>query len=141
VVNTPITFDLEPVTLAARREWFEQFSQHGRHRLWVAARGGAVIGYAASHSFRVKRAYDTTVEPSVYCAPDACGGGVGRALYTAMFDALQGEDVHAYVAGITLPNEPSIRLHMRFGFRPAGVTHGVGRKFGVYWDVGWYERL
>jgi phosphinothricin acetyltransferase len=141
VVQTPVTFDLEPVSLPARRVWFEQFALTGRHRLWVAERSGTLLGYAASHQFRVKRAYDTTVEPSVYCAPEACGQGVGGALYAAMFAALRDEDIHAYVAGITLPNEASLRLHERFGFTLSGVMHGVGRKFGSYWDVAWYEKV
>lgn len=141
VVHTPVTFDLEPVTLAARRAWFDQFANSGRHRLWVAERAGVVQGYVASHEFRSKRAYETTVEPSVYCAPEACGHGVGFALYEAMFDALKGEDIRSYVAGITLPNEASLRLHRRFGFCAVGVMHGVGRKFGTYWDVAWYEKV
>ncbi len=44
------------------------------------------------------------------------------------------------IAGITLPNEASVALHERFGFERVGVMTGVGRKFGRYWDVGWYQR-
>ena len=141
VVHTAITFDLEPVTLENRRAWFSQFAPLGRYRLWVAECDRRVQGYASSHSFRPRRAYETTVEPSVYCAPDGCGRGIGRALYTALFAGLADEDIHAYVAGITLPNEASVRLHARFGFTPVGIMHSVGRKFGTYWDVGWYEKL
>jgi phosphinothricin acetyltransferase len=141
VIHTPVTFDLEPLTLEQRRSWFEQFTATGRHRLWIAARGGIVQGYACSQGFRVKRAYDTTVETSVYCAPEAIGQGIGSALYRSLFDALRDEDIHSFIGGVTLPNEASLRLHARFGFRPAGVMHGVGRKFGTYWDVGWFEKV
>lgn len=140
IINTPITFDLEPYTLDERRPWFEQFSTAGRHRLLVAEHAGQVIGYACTHQFRAKRAYDTTVESTIYCAHDAVGTGVGTALYTALFDAIKDEDIHMVVAGVTLPNDASVRLHERFGFKFAGLFHGVGRKFGQYWDVGWYER-
>jgi len=61
-------------------------------------------------------------------------------LYAALFDALASEDVHRIVAGVSLPNPASIRLHERFGFRPVGVFPGVGRKFDRYWDVAWFER-
>ena len=44
------------------------------------------------------------------------------------------------IAGVTLPNPASVAIHQRFGFKPAGVTHSVGRKFGRYWDVGWFEK-
>lgn len=141
VVHTPITFDLEPVTVHDRKGWFEQFSTTGRHRLFVAVDRGDVVGYAGSHQFRTKAAYDTTVETTVYCAPSAVGKGVGTMLYSTLFEAIASEDIHSFIAGITLPNTASEALHARFGFTLAGVTHGVGRKFDRYWDVGWYERI
>ena len=139
VIHTPITFDLEPVTVAERRPWFDQFADGGRHRLLVAEDRSNVLGYACTHQFRTKAAYDTTVETTIYCAPEATGRGVGTVLYAALFDAIAAEDIHRAVAGITLPNDASVALHERFGFAPIGVFHGVGHKFGQYWDVGWYE--
>jgi phosphinothricin acetyltransferase len=141
IVETAISFDLDPYTLDERRPWFAQFEDSGRHRLLVADDGGEVVGYAGSHQFRTKRAYDTSVETTVYCAPDAVGRGIGRQLYAALFDLLAGEDIRSMIAGITLPNDASVALHESFGFTPAGVMHDVGRKFGRYWDVGWWERV
>ncbi|MEX2245494.1 MAG: N-acetyltransferase family protein [Dehalococcoidia bacterium] len=141
VVHTPITFDLEPYAVEERRPWFEQFEAERRHRLLVAVDGGTIAGYAGTHQFRTKKAYDTTVEVTIYCGPEATGRGMGSALYAALFDALSGEDLRLAVAGITLPNDASVALHERFGFRCAGVMHDVGRKSGRYWDVGWYEKL
>lgn len=140
VVNTPITFDIEPISMPQRREWLNRYAAAGRHRLLVAEAGGTVIGYADSHQYRVKRAYDTTVEVTVYCAPDATGRGIGTRLYTALFEAIQGEGVRTALAAITLPNEASIAFHERFGFSLSGIQHDVGRKFGRYWDVAWYEK-
>jgi phosphinothricin acetyltransferase len=140
IVNTPITFDLEPHTVDERRPWFEQFAPTGRHRLLVLEDGGSIAAYGGAHQFRTKAAYDTTVETTIYCAPEAIGRGLGRALYQALFDAIKDEDIRMLVAGITLPNDASVKLHERFGFRETGRFHAVGRKFGKYWDVGWYER-
>jgi phosphinothricin acetyltransferase len=44
VRTTAISFDLEPPTTAWRREWFERFSDRGRHRLLVARDDGEAIG-------------------------------------------------------------------------------------------------
>jgi len=140
VRTTAITFDIEPVTVEERRAWFEQFSTAGPHRLRVAEQDGLVLAYAGSHRFRDKKAYDTTVEVTVYCAADATGRGLGQQLYATLFEALAREDVRLAVAGITLPNLASIALHERFGFTLAGVMHQVGRKFDRYWDVAWYEK-
>ena len=140
IVNTPITFDIDPVTVEERRPWFAQFAETGRHRLFVVERDGIVVAYAGSHQFRTKRAYDTTVETTIYCAPEATGSGIGGALYATLFEAIAGEDVRIAIAGITVPNDASVAIHARFGFVPAGLMHDVGRKFGKYWDVLWMER-
>jgi phosphinothricin acetyltransferase len=141
IVHSAITFDLLPFTTAERRAWFDDHSGSGPHRLLVAAgEDGRCIGYASSSRWRPKPAYNTTVEVSVYCHPDARGRGCGTALYTALFGALEREDVHRVVAGVTLPNPASLSLHERFGFRPVGVFHAVGRKFDKFWDVAWFER-
>jgi len=140
VEHTPITFDVKPYTEAEREPWLAQFARSGRHQLFVAERAGRVIGYAGSMPFRPKAAYETSVELTIYVAPEDCGSGVGPRIYEALFAALRSEDVHRLLAGITLPNEASVRLHERLGFAPVGVYTEVGRKLGRYWDVGWWEK-
>jgi phosphinothricin acetyltransferase len=139
VRDTAITFDLEPFCVADRRSWFEGFGKDRRHRLLVADDAGRIVGYACSHRFRVKGAYDTSVETSVYLRSGCEGRGLGIALYDDLFRSLEGKDVHRAYAGITLPNAASVALHERFGFRLIGVFEEVGRKLGRYWDVAWYE--
>ncbi|HEY4116189.1 MAG TPA: GNAT family N-acetyltransferase [Rhizomicrobium sp.] len=140
VLNTPISFDVEPRTLAQRQEWLEQFAAHGRYRCFVAAIRGNAIGWACSTKFKEREAYATSVEASVYCAPGFTRRGIGRRLYATLFEALQGEDIHRVYAGITLPNDASVKLHTAFGFRHIGTQNEVGFKFGRYWDVALYER-
>jgi phosphinothricin acetyltransferase len=141
VVHTPVTFDLEPVAKEQRRGWLLEHSRGGRHRLLVAnEEDGRIVGYASTSRFRAKAAYDTTVESSVYCRIDRLGCGIGTALYQALFDAVKGEDIYRIVAGVTLPNAASVALHERSGFSRVGTLSSVGRKFGRYWDVAWFER-
>ena len=141
VVNTAITFDLQTFTVATRRRWFDDHAENGSHRLLVATGSeGECLGYASSSRWRPKPAYNTTVEASLYCRPDAVGRGCGTALYTALFAALEREDVCTIVAGVSLPNPASLSFHEKFGFRPVGVFHAVGRKFDRFWDVAWFER-
>jgi len=140
VLNTSVTFDVEPYTVERREAWFSQFGLTGRHRLLVAEIAGVVVGYAGSTRFRPKPAYDTTAETTIYCAPDAVGKGIGRKLYTALFETLKDEDLHRFVAGYALPNPATAAIHKHFGFTVVGVFHENGRKFGKYWDVCWSER-
>jgi len=140
VANSPITFDLEPKSVESRARWFEQFGLTGRYRLLVAEENDLVLGYAGTMRFRAKAAYDTTVETTIYCCPHAMCKGIGSRLYSALFEAIAGEDIRRIVAGYTLPNPASAALHQRFGFQLVGVFTENGRKFGRYWDVAWTER-
>lgn len=142
VRETPTTFDTEVFTPEERRPWLLSYPEDGPHRLMVATDVDSqrILGYATSGAFRAKPAYGTTVEVTVYLAPDAGGRGLGTLLYKALFEALAAEDVHRALAGVVTPNEASVRLHERFGFRYVGTYREVGRKFGRYWDVAWYEK-
>jgi phosphinothricin acetyltransferase len=142
VRETPITFDTEPFTPEERRPWLLSHPEDGPHRLRVArdAESQEILGYATSSPYRAKPAYATSVETTVYVAPGAGGRGIGSLLYTSLFDALSGEDLHRAYAAVAQPNEASARLHARFGFRHVGTYREVGRKFGRYWDVAWYEK-
>jgi len=139
IANTHYTFDLEPFSSAKRREWFDIFSDTGRYQLFVAHRDSGFVGFAHSSPLRTKAAYETSVETTVYLDPDVRGTGSGTLLYRALFDALRAEDVHRAYAGLALPNPASVALHLRFGFREVGTYREVGRKFGRYWSVCWYE--
>lgn len=48
---------------------------------------------------------------------------------------------HSALGGIALPNEPSIRLHEKLGFRKVGHMAEAGCKFGAWVDVGFWELM
>lgn len=140
--ETAITFDTIACTPEERLPWLRSHPVDGPHRLLVAedVPSARILGYVTSSPFRPKPAYSTSVEVTVYCAPEAVGRGIGTLLHEALFEAPKSEDLHRAYAGITQPNEASTRLHSRLGFRHIGTYEEVGRKFGRYWDVAWYER-
>ena len=140
VTESHVTFDLEPVSLDARREWFSHYRDQGPHRVFVAVEDGRVVGYATSSEFKSRPGYATSVETSVYVSADAVGKGVGGRLYEKVFHALEGLDIHRAYAGIALPNPASVALHEKFGFKRIGVFTEPGRKFDRYWDVAWFEK-
>jgi phosphinothricin acetyltransferase len=140
VINTHITFDLEPRTLDQRLAWFAAFGDAGRYQCFVAARGDRLIGWASSAPFKERAAYQTSVETSVYLAPGESGQGIGPMLYGTLFEAVDGMDVHRAYGAISLPNKASVALHERQGFAHIGTYREVGRKFGRFWDVAIFER-
>ncbi|ANZ18119.1 phosphinothricin N-acetyltransferase [Streptomyces noursei ATCC 11455] len=123
VRETAITFDTAPFSPAQRRPWLLSHPKDGPHRLLVAqGADGDLLGYATSSAFRPKGAYATSVETTVYCAPDAAGRGVGTLLYTALFAALADEDVHRAYAGITQPNGGGTSRALEAWGSPADCT-------------------
>lgn len=140
VEHTTSTFDLTTWPMKKRHEWFSHYQVTGPHRLLVATRNQKILGYATSSQLRPKAAYDTSVETSIYLAPDQVGKGIGSRLYQMLFDCLAKEDLHRAYAGITLPNPASMYLHQSFGFNLIGTWHEAGRKFDRYHSVQWFEK-
>jgi phosphinothricin acetyltransferase len=140
VAETHYTFDIDAMTMDARREWFTHYGTTGRYRLLVGVSDGRVIGYACSSRYRPKPGYETSVETSIYLTPESVGHGAGSRLYEELFKTLEGEDVHRAYGGISLPNPASVALHERFGFKRVAHFTEQGRKFERYWDVAWYEK-
>jgi L-amino acid N-acyltransferase YncA len=134
--TTPATFDLE----GHEPDWWAGVIAANDYPFFVAV-DGELIGFARAAQHKVKPAYGTTCETSVYVGASARGRGVGRALYDALLaelDAAPG--LLLAVAGITEPNPISVALHTACGFTPVGTFHNVGEKLGRTWDVTWYER-
>lgn len=131
--TTAIWNDVE-VDAANRAAWLAE-RQGAGFPVLVAEQGGAVVGYATYGPFRPHDGYRFTVENSVYVAEAARGGGIGRALMTALIERARKAGLHAIVAGIEAENAASIRLHAASGFVEAGRLPQVGTKFGRWLDL------
>ncbi len=140
IVDSHVSFDTEPQTVAQRRSWFADKTVDGYHQAWVAESEGEVLGVAYSGPWRPKTAYEQTVETTIVLDPDAKGKGVGTGLLTALLDALATAGVHRAIAIVALPNEASVRLHHRVGFRTVGVLDDVGFKMGKWWSTELLEK-
>ena len=139
IENSHATFDLRPYSVGERAPWFSQFGETGSRQLLVAEKHDTVLGYCCSTPFKDRAAYDVSVETTAYLAAAATGRGIGRRLYEPLLRNLTGIGLHGAYAGIALPNDASVHLHEALGFRKVGLYEEVGRKFGKYWSVAWYE--
>lgn len=100
---------------------------------------GTFLAYAKAGVWRERTAYRWTAEVGIYAIAGIRGKGVGGALYRSLIEACRERGFHMLVAGITMPNETSVRLHERIGFRHVGTFARVGWKFGRWHDVSFYE--
>ena len=141
VVETHVTFDTEPFAVAQRIQWFNQFAKEGRYRLLVAEDDGGILGYASSTVFKPRAAYNTSVETTIYLDPKHAGKGVGLQLYGELLEQLVAEEsAHRAYGGVALPNDASVTLHQKLGFKHVGSYHEVGFKFDRFWDVDSFEK-
>jgi L-amino acid N-acyltransferase YncA len=138
VLDTAITFESEPPDAA---EFAGRISlASGRYAWLVLEDDGRVTGYAYAGSFSKRPAYRFACEVSVYLERGSRRSGGGRALYEALLPRLAQRGYHRAAAGMTLPNEASIRLHRALGFEPVGTYRRVGWKHGRWHDVAWVQR-
>jgi L-amino acid N-acyltransferase YncA len=107
----------------------------------VCEMDGRVMGYAYANRHHERAAYRWGVDVAIYLDAGCHRRGMGRALYTALFQMLIAQGYYTAFAGITLPNDASVGLHRAMGFEPVGVYHSAGYKLGRWHDVMWLEKL
>jgi Sortase and related acyltransferases len=137
--NTHHTFETEPLSAEEMRQRIAEVSES--YPFLVAEEDGEILGYTYAAQFRLKQAYAYSAEVSIYVKNEAKQKGIGTRLYMRMFDELAETDVHAIVAGISLPNDSSVRFHERLGFRKVAHFSEVGYKLGRWVDVGYWEKI
>ena len=135
------TWDLEPRTLEEWHAWYNAHSDE-HHPIIVGTVNDVVVGYASLSPYRLKDAFKSTVELSIYIHQDYRGQGVATRLMERILEiAKEDTMLHNVVSVITAGNEESTKLHNRFGFTYCGLTPEVGFKHGKYQDTETYALL
>ena len=140
VLESTVTFDITPRSLADQRQWIDEHS--GGHPAIVAVdRAGEVVGFASLSPFKPRAAYAPTVEDSVYVHREGRGQGVGELLLREIIRLGTDHGFHSVIARIVGGHEASIALHRKCGFEEIGCEREVGRKFGRWLDVVLMQRM
>ena len=138
ILNTIITFELDPITPQEVLNRMEKYKKVGPYLVYEE--DGEVIGYTYVSKFRERKAYEHSVESTIYLKNGLAGKGLGSKLYSALLSQVSAK-FHAVIGGIALPNEASVRLHEQCGFQKVGHFSQVGRKFGKWIDVGFWQKI
>lgn len=139
VHNTVAHFGLDSVLLEETQASYDQ--NFARYPWFVKEEEGEVIGFARAAPWKPRAAYQWTTEIGVYVDPGHHGKGIGKELYSELLPELERRGYRCIVAGITLPNEPSVRLHEAFGMKQVADFPSMGFKNDAWHPVGYWSKI
>jgi L-amino acid N-acyltransferase YncA len=137
IKNTHQTFETEILSADEMQKRIAEISAN--YPYLVAEEESEIYGYAYATQFKLRQAYAYSAEVSIYVKNEAKQKGIGSRLYAKLFAELAETHIHAIFAGISLPNDASVRFHERHGFTKAAHFREVGYKLGRWIDVGYWE--
>lgn len=146
VEDTAVSFEYEAPSL-------DEFQNRIKHISSIlpyikAVEDNEILGYAYANRFKDRKAYDWSVEVTVYVRQDAKRAGIGRLLYHTLEECLQRMGILNMNACIAIPKEDdrhlskdSFHFHEKMGFTPVGIFHNSGYKFNTWYDMIWMEKM
>ena len=140
IENTTISFEEAPLQTADMEERMRTISAKYPY-LVLEDESGEVNGYAYINMWKERSAYRYSAEISIYLRHGFQGRGMGAMLMEKLLEEVRATKIHCLVAGITIPNEKSIALHEKFGFRKVAYFSEIGYKFDKWLDVGYWELI
>jgi phosphinothricin acetyltransferase len=140
VLNTTVTFDIEPLSLESFTHKINTIISE--YPFIVFEENNEILGFAYGSRFRPRAAYNYTAESTVYVKHTAHGKQIGSKLYAELIRLLKKTELHSVLGVLTVPNDASINLHEKFGFEQVAHLKEVGLKFGEWQHVGiWQLKL
>ena len=100
----------------------------------VAELDGIVVGFGMYSEFRLREAYQFTVEHSVYVSEYFQGKGVGKQLLQELINLARKQKIHTMIGVIDSENQGSVVFHKKFGFKTVGIIKESGYKFDRWLD-------
>jgi len=130
------TFETRPRTAEDILTWFD-----GQHPIQVAERGGQLIAFASTSSYRARECYAGIAEFSVYVERQARGTGAGRVVLLSLSEAARTAGYWKLLSRVFPENTASLKLLGGCGFREVGRYEKHGQLDGVWRDAVIVERL
>jgi L-amino acid N-acyltransferase YncA len=140
VLNTAITFETKAVSLNVMQSRIQGILDCSLP-YYVAVEDNHVIGYCYLHPWNNRCSYSSTKEVSIYLDKNVRRQGLGTKLFEHILKNVDHKNIHVLISGICLPNESSVCLHEKFGFKQVSLMKEIGRKFDEWRDVGHWQLI
>lgn len=139
ILNSVVTFEENPVTTEEMKNRIQ--STNSKLPYIVYEKDKKVLGYAYANEWKLRSAYKYTAESTVYLKREITQKGIGSLLYEELIKQLTSMNYHVIIGGISQPNDASVALHEKFGFKKVAHFKEVGYKFNKWVDVGYWELM
>ena len=146
VTDTAISFEYDVPSL----EKFESriADTLKKYPYLVAESDGEILGYAYTHPFVGRAAYDRAVETTIYLKEGKTKMGIGKMLYEALERISKAQNILNMNACIGYPEIPdehltlnSVQFHEHMGYHMVGTFHNCGYKFDTWYHMVWMEKI
>ena len=139
IINTAATFETE---VPSAENFAQRITTYQQSWPWLVYESdGIIAGYAYATKHRERSAYQWCVESSVYVHENIQRKGIATVLYQKLFAILKHQGCRNVYAGITLPNEKSVRFHQKNKFTWLAEYKNIGYKLGSWHTVSWWQLL
>jgi phosphinothricin acetyltransferase len=140
IENSTISLDITPISEDKSRQRINDIINSG-HLLYIGEIAGNVIGFYCTYDWNNRSACKSTVEESIFLDKDEIGKGYGTQLFEHLLKHINKSKTHVLIATIVIPNENSVRLHEKFGFKQVSHIKEIGRKFNQWQDIGHWQLI
>ncbi len=139
ILNSTATFHMQPLSLEEMRELV--FFDDPKYQTFIIKDSGIICGYVIVTQFKKREAYGETAEVTIYLSQDYTKKGIGSLAISHAEHFAHEQHFHVLVAGICGENRQSIRLFEKNGYTKCAQYQEIGRKFGRYLDVVYYQKI
>ena len=103
---------------------------------------GQILGYTNANTWISEQTcYNKTVTGSIYIRNGFGGSGIGFRLMAERDRKLKEAGIRTVLGRIPLPNEGSIKLHRKLGYKHVGTIADAGYKFDKWVNVEYWQRM
>lgn len=147
VLETAITFEYDP---PSEEEFAARIAKTKKKYPYICAEiDGKIVGYAYVSDFVGRKAYEHSVETSIYVDKAYKKHGIGKKLYETLEKLMLEMNIYNLCACIGVPSgeadehldRNSEDFHFHLGYRYVGNFVKCGYKFGTWYDMIWMEKI
>ena len=125
----------KPVT-----EHFYSHLREGNFSFYVLEAPSGVVGFGLTKPLLPFPAFAKCCMLTYFILPEFMNRGLGTRLLNRLTRDAEKMGLGMMVANMASRNEPSIRFHLKNGFKESGRLRNVGTKFGESFDVIWMQK-